>query len=160
MIPGPIGMAASGLAAAGYAVQGDYKNAALYGAGIALAAVGAGAAIGIMKVASKASVGAKVVSKANALATRAASVAWARGSQPTKYANMMKHFNDHGTSMGYKNAATYTAGAVKNLLRASQVKRLTSGSLAFRSRSGKVTFTYKGLISSFFSPRPNQWAKW
>jgi RHS repeat-associated protein len=52
MIPGPIGMASSAVAAAGYALQGDYKSAALYGAGIALAAVGAGAALGAIKVAS------------------------------------------------------------------------------------------------------------
>ena len=60
MIPGPIGMACSGVAAVGYAAQGDYKSAAMYGAGIALAAVGAGAAVGALKAASKAKAVGKV----------------------------------------------------------------------------------------------------
>jgi|JI10StandDraft_1071094.scaffolds.fasta_scaffold367620_3 hypothetical protein len=45
MIPGPIGMVASGAAAASYAMAGDRKAAAMAVAGIALAAVGAGAAV-------------------------------------------------------------------------------------------------------------------
>lgn len=45
IIPGPIGMIASGVAAVSYAAVGDYKNAAIAAAGIALAAVGAGAAV-------------------------------------------------------------------------------------------------------------------
>ena len=64
MIPGPIGMACSGVAAVGYAAQGDYKSAAMYGAGIALAAVGAGAAVGAMKLASKSGSVAKIGAKA------------------------------------------------------------------------------------------------
>ena len=45
IIPGPIGMAAAGVAAAAYAAAGDKKQAALMAAGIALAAVGAGGAV-------------------------------------------------------------------------------------------------------------------
>ncbi|MFZ1249657.1 MAG: PA14 domain-containing protein [Candidatus Saccharimonadales bacterium] len=45
MIPGLIGMVASGVAAASYAAAGDKKAAAVACAGIALAAVGAGGAI-------------------------------------------------------------------------------------------------------------------
>lgn len=67
MLPGPIGMAASAIAAAGYASQGDYKQAAMYTAGIALAAVGAGAAI---KIASKAGVFSKIGSVAGKISIR------------------------------------------------------------------------------------------
>jgi RHS repeat-associated protein len=44
IIPGPFGMAASGVACVGYAAGGDRKQALVMAAGIALAAVGAGAA--------------------------------------------------------------------------------------------------------------------
>ncbi|MGY0234097.1 discoidin domain-containing protein [Longispora urticae] len=45
IIPGPIGMIASGVAAVSYAATGNWKMAALMTAGIALSAVGAGAAV-------------------------------------------------------------------------------------------------------------------
>jgi len=63
LIPGPIGMAASGVAAVGYAIQGDYTSAVMYGAGIALSAVGAGAGVGIMKASSKSVIAAEDVGK-------------------------------------------------------------------------------------------------
>ncbi|MDP3952313.1 RHS repeat-associated core domain-containing protein [Microbacterium sp.] len=49
IIPGPIGMAAAGVSAVAYAVTGDFANAALMTAGIALAAAGAGAAVVAVK---------------------------------------------------------------------------------------------------------------
>lgn len=49
IIPGPIGMAAAGVATVAYAASGDWSNAALMGAGIAAAAVGAGAAVVAVK---------------------------------------------------------------------------------------------------------------
>lgn len=45
IIPGPIGMVASGVAAVSYAAAGDKKNAVIAAAGIAASAVGAGAAV-------------------------------------------------------------------------------------------------------------------
>jgi RHS repeat-associated protein len=63
MIPGPIGMIASGVAVAGYAAQGNYRQAAVYGAGIALAAVGAGAGIAAIKAVARAGVVAKISQK-------------------------------------------------------------------------------------------------
>ncbi|WP_018353078.1 LamG-like jellyroll fold domain-containing protein [Longispora albida] len=45
VIPGPIGMIASGVAAVSYAATGNWKMAAVMTAGIALSAVGAGAAV-------------------------------------------------------------------------------------------------------------------
>jgi RHS repeat-associated protein len=45
MLPGPVGMAASAIAAAGYLAQGHYGEAAIAVAGIAAAAVGVGAAL-------------------------------------------------------------------------------------------------------------------
>ncbi|HSX16049.1 MAG TPA: PA14 domain-containing protein [Candidatus Saccharimonadales bacterium] len=59
MIPGPIGMVASGVAAVSYAAAGDKKAAAIACAGIALAAVGAGAAVTIYKVSKAATTVAK-----------------------------------------------------------------------------------------------------
>ncbi|MBL8032041.1 MAG: hypothetical protein JNK33_07020, partial [Candidatus Doudnabacteria bacterium] len=62
MVPGPIGMVASGVAAASYAAAGDYKSAAMAVAGIGLAAVGAGAVVGAAKIAKSASA-ASIVAK-------------------------------------------------------------------------------------------------
>jgi len=51
IIPGPIGMVAAGISAVSYACAGDWKNAAIMTAGIALSAVGAGAVVAAVKVA-------------------------------------------------------------------------------------------------------------
>lgn len=59
IIPGPIGMASAAVSAAAYAAAGDKKNAALMAAGVALAAVGAGAAVKAVQAARLAGVGAK-----------------------------------------------------------------------------------------------------
>jgi len=45
IIPGPIGMIAAGVSAISYAAAGDWANAGIMAAGIALSAVGAGAAV-------------------------------------------------------------------------------------------------------------------
>jgi RHS repeat-associated protein len=45
IIPGPIGMIAAGVSAISYAAAGDWTNAGIMAAGIALSAVGAGAAV-------------------------------------------------------------------------------------------------------------------
>jgi RHS repeat-associated protein len=67
IIPGPIGMVASGVAAAAYLVTGDYADAAIAAAGIALAAVGAGAAAVAAKAARAAEVGADAAKAAKAV---------------------------------------------------------------------------------------------
>lgn len=51
IIPGPVGVAFAGVAAAGYASQGNYKEAAVMAATGALALVGAGAAVKSYRVA-------------------------------------------------------------------------------------------------------------
>jgi len=65
MIPGPIGMISAGVSAAAYAKAGDRKNACLMAAGIAAAAIGAGAAIKGFQVAK----GAYQATKATTAAT-------------------------------------------------------------------------------------------
>ena len=57
VIPGPIGMVAAGVSAVSYAAAGDWKNAGIMAAGIALSAVGAG---GVAVAAKAALVAAKV----------------------------------------------------------------------------------------------------
>jgi hypothetical protein len=84
---------------------------------------------------------------------------WAKGGQESRAANMLRHFDGHGVSMGYKNAASYTAGALKNIATSRASGVLKSGSRAFISNT-RVTLTYKGALSSFYkSKNALQWFK-
>lgn len=65
IIPGPIGMACSAASAVAYAAAGDKKNAAIMAAGIALSAVGAGAAVAAYKAVKTVNVAAKAVRATN-----------------------------------------------------------------------------------------------
>ena len=67
LVPGPIGMVASGVAVAGYAAQGNYKMAGIYAAGIALSLVGAGAATAFARASRTASAAAEEVAAAEKL---------------------------------------------------------------------------------------------
>jgi|GEM_PF-1359647 len=141
MLPGPAGMVASGIAAASYAAAGDRKDAVIACVGIAAAAVGAGVAVKAAKIAKDGDIGAKI-----------AATAWSKGSQSSKAANLMVHFEKHGASMGYKSALQYTGGAIKNIASAKATALLKSGSRAFVN-GNKVTLTYKAGISSFYKSR-------
>ena len=68
MIPGPIGMAAAGVAAVSYAAAGDKKQAMIAAAGIAAAAVGAGGAV----IAYKAAKSAKAISTVSKVVNKSA----------------------------------------------------------------------------------------
>jgi|GEM_PF-318112 len=76
IIPGPIGMIASGVAAASYALAGDKKNALICAAGIAAAAVGAGAAVKAFQVAAKVAPRAGQAAKMATAATKGVNVVY------------------------------------------------------------------------------------
>ncbi len=93
--------------------------------------------------------------------TRIASGAWTKGSAGSRVANLTRHFEQHGSSMGYKSPLGYTLGAVKNRFTGGvQSKLLKSGSMAYRGAGGRTTFTYGRKISSYFVSRASQWARW
>ncbi|GAA1030670.1 MULTISPECIES: RHS repeat-associated core domain-containing protein [Amycolatopsis] len=103
-IPGPIGAIASGVAAVGNAVQGNWGQAALYAAsavtgGMAKLAVAAASRVG--KVASR---GIQVVSKPNRVKRIAPAGKWAqnvvrhwdRGTFPNRLQSLRYHYKKHG----------------------------------------------------------------
>jgi len=72
MVPGPVGMVAAGVATVAYTANHDYGNAAMMAGTIALAAVGAGAVVKVVKVAREAEVFAKAATKTSEFAAKAA----------------------------------------------------------------------------------------
>ena len=153
VIPGPVGMAASGVAAAAYAAAGDKKNAVIAAAGIAAAAVGAGGAWQVAKTV-KAAGGLKAV--ATATLNKAASRTWAGGA-----AKMEAHFAKHGADMGYKTAWGYTAGAYKSTARSIVAHTYKNGRQAFMSKNLNLTVMQGGKLITFFKPSfpSNYWIR-
>ena len=74
IIPGPVGMAAAGVACAAYAISGDKKQALLMAGTVALAAVGAGAATAAFKATKAAGGVTKLATAAGKMAVKAISV--------------------------------------------------------------------------------------
>jgi len=98
--------------------------------------------------------------KATAIGTRIAAQAWTKGTARSKVANLTKHFNDHGKSLGYKTPFRYTVAAIRNKIQAPVFKNLQLGARAYLGPTKIATFVYKGKISSFHKPRPGQWNRW
>ncbi|MBC7787986.1 MAG: hypothetical protein H7Z18_11310 [Methylophilaceae bacterium] len=142
MIPGPIGMIASGVAMSGELAQGHWKQAAV--ASIGLVGVGAG-----VKLAMNAGKFDKV-----------AALAWTAGSRKSGAANMAYHYAQHGAEMGYKSAAGYTLGAINTVVRSSYKHVLQSGSTARATTKYRVVLTYNKKISSYSKSTSKGWNRW